>query len=58
MKVTEEDDIFTFYLPMILGSLIIQLLLAVMIILPNKNILKCLDWTSKENYEFWKRTHR
>jgi hypothetical protein len=56
MKDIEENDIFIFYLPMVIGALLIQLLLAGVILQRNKDILECTVWSDKENDSFWKGT--
>jgi hypothetical protein len=52
MKDIEENDIFFFYLPMVLAALLIQLLLAALILLPKKDILKCIVWDDEESRDF------
>jgi hypothetical protein len=52
MKDIEENYIFIFYLPMVIAALLIQLLLAGLILWPNKDILKCTVWSDKENRSF------
>ena len=48
MKDIEENDIFIFYLPMVIAALVIQLSLAALILWPNKDILKCTVWSDEE----------
>jgi hypothetical protein len=52
MKDIEENDIFIFYLPMVIAALLIQLLLAGLILRPYKDILKCTVWSDNENRSF------
>jgi hypothetical protein len=52
MKDIEENDIFAFYLPMVLAALSIQLVLAALILRPKWDVLKCIVWDNKENREF------
>ncbi|MCJ1405053.1 hypothetical protein MMC11_008279 [Xylographa trunciseda] len=56
MKDIEENDIFTFYLPMVISALVVQLLLATVILELNGDILKCTVWSVKENRSFWEDT--
>ena len=52
MKDIEENDIFIFYLPMVIVALLIQLSLAALILWPNKDILKCTVWSDEEYRSF------
>jgi hypothetical protein len=56
MKDTEENDIFIFYLPMVIVALLIQLLLAGLILRPNKGILGCTVWSDEDNRSLWEGT--
>jgi hypothetical protein len=58
MKDIEENDIFIFYLPMVIAALLIQLFLAALILLPSKDILECIVWKGEESRNFWERNRR
>jgi hypothetical protein len=58
MKDIEENDIFIFYLPMVIAALLIQLFLAALILLPSKDILECIVWKGEESRNFWERNCR
>ena len=58
MKDIEENDIFIFYLPMVIAALLIQLVLAWLILRPYKDILECTVWSDKENRSFWESTRK
>jgi len=53
MKDIEENDIFIFYLPMVIAALLIQLLLAAFILLRKKDIVDIFG-TIKKTVLFWR----
>jgi hypothetical protein len=52
MKDIEENYIFIFYLPTVIGALLIQLLLAGLILFLNRDILECTVWSEKDYRSF------
>lgn len=56
MKDVEEGDIFSFYLPMVVIALGIQLLLATFILWLNKDTLAFTIWSDSENRSFFNGT--